>query len=265
MIHNINETFDNQYKKVPPSDNDILIYIKDGSILINCDNNTITYPTVGEAASVHEYLFSIGEKSYFSGLIEENEKFSFHSIRELRNLSPKTAVFAGICAYHISSWYEVNRYCGKCGSPMKHSDTERAMICTCGNIIYPKICPAVIVAVKNNDKILMTKYNTGYAHWALVAGYNEAGETIEETVHREVYEETGLKVKNLRYYKSQPWGLSSSLLFGFVCDIDGDDTIRIDNVELKEGRWFHRNDISFNNDDFSLTREMIDAFKNKRL
>jgi len=139
------------------------------------------------------------------------------------------------------------------------------MICTCGNIIYPKICPAVIVAVKNNDKILMTKYNTGYAHWALVAGYNEVGETIEETVHREVYEETGLKVKNLKYYKSQPWGLSSSLLFGFVCDIDGDDTIRIDDVELKEGRWFHRNDISFNNDDFSLTREMIDAFKNNRL
>lgn len=95
-------------------------------------------------------------------------------------------------------------------------------------MVFPKISPAVIVAVTDNDRVLLTKYaGRTYKNYALVAGFNEAGETIEQTVRREVMEEVGLKVKNLKYYKSQPWGLSGSLLSGFFCELDGDDKITL--------------------------------------
>ena len=135
------------------------------------------------------------------------------------------------------------------------------MVCGCGNTVYPAIAPAVIVGVENGDKICLTKYNRGYAHWALVAGYTEIGETPEQTVEREVMEETGLRVKNIRYYKSQPWGLSGSLLLGYFCEVDGSDAIRVDHDELKEGRWFTAEEIDFPDDLFSLTREMIARFR----
>lgn len=87
-------------------------------------------------------------------------------------------------------------------------------------MVFPKISPAVIVAVTDNDRVLLTKYaGRTYKNYALVAGFNEAGETIEQTVRREVMEEVGLKVKNLKYYKSQPWGLSGSLLSGFFVSL----------------------------------------------
>ena len=93
--------------------------------------------------------------------------------------------------------------------------------------------PAVIVGICNNDKILVTKYRTGFAHYALVAGFTEIGETLEETVQREVLEETGLRVKNIRYYKSQPWGIVDDILAGFYCDVDGETDIHMDESELK--------------------------------
>ena len=98
-------------------------------------------------------------------------------------------------------------------------------------------------------------------HYALVAGFTEIGETLEQTVEREVMEEVGLKVKNIRYYKSQPWGLSGSLLAGFFCDLDGDDTITLQEDELKEAEWFEAADLTPEADGISLTREMMAKFR----
>lgn len=107
-----------------------------------------------------------------------------------------------------------------------------------------------------------TKYaGRTYKNYALVAGFNEAGETIEQTVRREVMEEVGLKVKNLKYYKSQPWGLSGSLLSGFFCELDGDDKITLQEDELSLGTWVKADDLDLEDDGISLTREMILKFK----
>ena len=97
-------------------------------------------------------------------------------------------------------------------------------------MVFPKIAPAVIVGVTNGRKILMTKYaNREYKRYALIAGFTEIGETAEETVAREVKEEVGLSVKNIRYYKSQPWGFDSNLLLGYFCELDDEgDVIRLD-------------------------------------
>ena len=105
---------------------------------------------------------------------------------------------------------------------------ERALFCKeCSNTVYPRINPAVIVGVTKEDCLLITRYRTGYAHNALVAGFTEIGETLEQTVAREVMEETGVKVKNIRYYKSQPWGMAQDVLMGFFCEAEGDAVIKM--------------------------------------
>ncbi len=261
MIHEITNTINNRYENITPSQNDRVICIKEGKVLCRILGDEIIYPSVKEAAFTGVYLFSTGDKRYFFGEAEENDRFSFYNLREIRTAASKEEVFAGLTALHIINWYNNNKFCGSCGKAMHHSKTERAMVCDCGNTVYPVISPAVIVAVINKDRILLTKYSRRHSHWALVAGYTEIGEAAEETVRREVMEETGLKVKNIRYYKSQPWGLSSSVLFGFICEVDGSDEIKLDNDELKEGRWFSSAEIDFDDDDFSLTREMIGKFR----
>ena len=145
---------------------------------------------------------------------------------------------------------------------MKHDTKERMMYCPdCGRHEYPVLMPAVIVGITNGDKIICSKYEgRSFKQYALIAGFAEIGETIEETVHREVMEEVGLKVKNLRYYKSQPWSFSGTLLFGFFCDVDGDDTLTVDHEELSVAQWFERDKIIGQDTDSSLTNEMMMVF-----
>jgi NAD+ diphosphatase len=136
----------------------------------------------------------------------------------------------------------------------------------CGNMVYPKIAPAVIVGITDGDKILMTKYaGREYKKYSLVAGFCEIGEAAEDTVRREVMEEVGLKVKNIRYYKSQPWGFDSNLLMGFFADLDGVNEITRDETELAVAEWIERKDTVGMNDGISLTREMIDVFCNNNV
>ena len=142
---------------------------------------------------------------------------------------------------------------------------ERALKCECGNVVYPRINPAVIVGVIKGDTILVTRYRRGFAHNALVAGFVEIGETLEQTVRREVMEETGIRVKNIRYYKSQPWGVAQDLLVGFYCEADGDDEIRMDENELKSARFLRREEIELQPDSLSLTNEMMKMFKEGKI
>ena len=115
----------------------------------------------------------------------------------------------------------------------------------------------------DGNRLLMSKYaGRAYKKYALLAGFVEIGETVEETVKREVMEEVGLKVKNVRYYKSQPWSFSDTVLMGFYCDLDGDDSITLDEEELALAEWFEREEIPAGPQRDSLTNEMIMKFKN---
>jgi len=186
------------------------------------------------------------------------------SARDIRYAQPAWLRFGALTAWQAAGWYANNRFCGRCGEEMTDGTKERSLVCPkCGNIIYPKLCPVVITAVTNGEKILLTKYagRDRYARFALVAGFAEIGETIEQTVAREVMEETGLKVKNLRYYMSQPWAYSESLLFGFFCDVDGSDEVTVDGKELSTAVWTKRQDIPVYDDEISLTHEMMRAFR----
>lgn len=195
----------------------------------------------------------------------EDVEYTVETLRVLRRTKPKEECYAGETAYHLYVWYRDNSFCGRCGEHLEYSHKERAMICpSCGNVVYPKIAPAVIVGILNSsgDKIVMTRYaGREYKGHALVAGFCEIGETAEDTVRREVLEEVGLHVRNIRYYKSQPWGFDSNLLFGYYCTADEDEPIHMDDGELARAVWVSRDEIGEEERNLSLTAEMIMHFK----
>ena len=266
-------TYHNEYKPVAPDKESHILAYEEGKILMKKDGKTMTLPNFGELEGKVEnlyenyiYLFSVDEEHFY--LIPDLDTsllpgYQFEITRVLRTAEPQYLAFAGITGYQLFQWYSKRRFCGCCGQPMVHDKTERKMICpSCGNGEYPVLSPAVIVGVTNGDKLILSKYEgRNHTRYAMIAGFAEIGETIEETVHREVMEEIGVKVKNLRYYKSQPWSFSGTLLFGFYCDLDGDDTLTVDHDELSMASWFNREDIPDEGDNISLTKEMMMAFK----
>lgn len=271
--------FKNEFTPRKPEETDlVLVFRKDEPLMFGVEEFLLV-PTVEMMKTTFEiqeteltYLFSIDEDAIYIMLDEKKIEdklpkvagYDFYTPRVFRTLEPKWIGFAGITGGHLSKWYKSNRFCGCCGSTMEPKADERAMRCAqCGFTDYPKICPAVIVAITNGDKLLLTKYaNRAFTRYALVAGFCEIGESVEETIRREVLEETGIKIKNLRYYKSQPWGFSESMLMGFFVELDGDDTITLDTDELKEGVWVNREDIPDDTEnELSLTYTMMQAFK----
>ena len=222
-----------------------------------------------ESPSGKTIRFFLGKFSRGSKEGEEEKELAqrlhagWKSVNIFRTLQPRVTAFAIITGYQMAGWYRDTRVCSRCGKPLKHSETERMLFCPdCGLQQYPRISPAVIVAVTNGNKLLMTKYaGRAYTRYALIAGFAETGETIEETVHREVLEEVGVRVKNVKFYKSQPWSLTSTLLFGFYAELDGSDEIKLEDGELSVGQWMTREEIEEDENQESLTWEMIERFK----
>ena len=271
--------FINSYQECEPADESYILYFRKEELLVRHEeeDHKLLFPEKRDFRDMIKtvYLFTIDQKKYFLYFDEKQladealpDGFRFRDMRELRGLKlfRNKEIFAVYSAYHLWKWYTSSRFCGACGEKTVHDKTERAMVCpSCGNRIYPRINPAVIVGVINGDKILLTKYRTGFAHNALIAGFTEFGETLEETVQREVMEEVHLKVKNIRYYKSQPWGIALDLLAGFYCEVDGDDTIHLDESELKYGEWVSREDIVLQPTPYSLTNEMMQMFRDGKI
>lgn len=211
------------------------------------------------------YLFSIDKQSFF--LAQEVtgfpvDTYSFLTMHEIRGHLEREWVLAAATGWHLYLWYRDNAFCGHCGKPTFPDDKQRMLRCSCGNMIFPRIAPAVIVAVTKGEQILLTRYaNRTYTKYALIAGFTEIGETAEETVRREVMEEVGLKVKNIRYYKSQPWGFDSNLLLGFFCEVDGESEIVLDRQELAVAEWVDRSEVPDYGEGLSLTHEMMLLFR----
>ncbi len=193
----------------------------------------------------------------------EGSGFAFQPVAVFRRLPREQDSFWLITAYHLVVWARRNRFCGACGQPLAPLASERALGCQgCGQVAYPTVSPAVSVAITQGDRLLMARNARGaFHHFSLIAGYVEPGESLEDTVHREVMEEVGLRVKNLRYVGSQPWGLSQSLMVGFHAELEGGDEITLQESELAEARWFHRSEIAPNPNPLSLSFTMIESFR----
>ena len=231
-------------------------------------------PTAAEIKALgvkeHElvYLFEIDQTAFFllwtvpdavkTALVEQGTGI-------FRNMKPTYMALAGSTALHLSAWYRSNRFCGRCGAAMERDKVERAMRCpSCGQIVYPRINPAVLAAVRHRDKLLLTHYanRPNATRYALVAGFTEIGETLEDTVRREVMEEVHLPIKNIRYHASQPWGFAGNIMVGFWADLDSEDeTVILDRSELDEGVWLSREEIPVEETPVSLTHTMIQLFR----
>lgn len=268
----------NAYHRKKPKNNSRMLGFIDRMIYLKYDEK-IEFLTYGQwTDTLREqkkeipgsvYLFSIGEEDYFLTDIAADtqiEGFAFHKMFSVRTMQPMKDALAAATAWHLYVWYRDNQFCGRCGINLKHDTLQRMMRCPkCGNLVFPKIAPAVIIGLTDGDKILMTKYaGREYKRYALIAGFTEIGETAEETVAREVMEEVGLKVKNIRYYKSQPWGFDSNLLLGYFCDLAEKAEIQLEEEELSLAEWVDYKDVPDDPEGLSLTREMMVHFRESR-
>ncbi len=144
----------------------------------------------------------------------------------------------------LAAWRSLTRYCGRCGAMLDEHPQLTARVCPdCGNLIFPRIEPCIITVVSREDgKILLARHvQRNQQMYACIAGFMEAGETAEQAVAREVFEETGLRVRNIRYYGSQSWPFPAQLMLGFTAELDGGE-LHLQADEIAEARWFDRND-----------------------
>ena len=164
-------------------------------------------------------------------------------------------------AFQVAEWARTHRYCGVCGKPMHKAGGERAMRCECGHTNYPRIAPAMMVLVKRGPAILLARNAavTSGGRMSALAGFLDPGESVEDAVHREVMEEVGLRVKDLRYFGSQSWPFPNSLMVAFTAEYAGGE-IRVDTTEIAEARWFGPGDaLPELSPRFSISRALIDA------
>ena len=276
MFQDLDLPFDNSFRAPAPRRQDTALIFRGDAVLCAAPADRLRLPVFGALSPAlralpFRYAFSLGSMRCFLADCPEGqgpdsaagEELLWVPSKDARGMEPREAVFAAAVGESLHRWYEATCFCGRCGAPMADSESERARVCpACGLTLYPKICPAVIVAVTDGDRLLLTKYRgRAFKRYALVAGFAEIGESIEDTVRREVFEETGLRVKQLRFYKSQPWVFTDSLLLGFWCELDGSDAITLQQSELSEAGWYHRTEIPTDHSGISLTGEMIERFR----
>jgi NAD+ diphosphatase len=227
-----------------------LIFRGDELLLHDADLTAANAAICAELAICTEQIHPVGTfaDTYYQAawVTRETQPVAGYSFKKLRPLfgvvEDQFVAIAGR-AYQIAEWARTHRYCGVCASPTTLQPGERCMKCTaCGMVAYPRISPAMMVLIRKGDSILLAKHTMSPTNrFSALAGFLEAGESIEEAVHREVFEEVGLKVHNLRYFASQSWPFPHSLMIAYIADyLSGE--IRTDEKEIAEARWFGPND-----------------------
>lgn len=195
---------------------------------------------------------------------EEARRIGLRALFDL--LSPEEYAVAAE-AIPIVEWRRTSRYCGVCAETMQRDMGERCMVCpACKNRIYPRLNPAVITCITrdNGEEVLLARKKQSFpAFYSVIAGFVEAGESLEHAIAREVREEVGIEVGNLRYFGSQGWPFPNSLMVGFLSEwVSGD--IHVDGVEIEDAGWFRRDSLPPLPGRISIARRMIDAWQTLR-
>jgi NAD+ diphosphatase len=277
MLHEISpHLFNNEFHVLNKiNEDDFVLYYQENSLLLKSDGESFAIPTKKDFPAISDtslksFVFSLNNVPCF--LVWELpdidiNKFIYKEISTFRTLKQKEIAWAGIIGFQLFNWYILNKFCGKCGSQTNEKPDERAIICpNCNTLVFPKISPSIIVAITCNDQILLAHNSNFPGSWySLVAGYTDIGESLEECVIREVKEEVGLDVKNIRYYKSQPWPFSSSMMIGFIAEADKNQAICVDNKEITSAEWFTRRSLPNHPPNISIAGEMIERFEKGEL
>lgn len=196
--------------------------------------------------------------------VAETDGWALIGLRESFNYIPLSDYKAAGKASQILYWDTHSCFCPVCGTPTEQQTDIMKRCPHCGYELYPPISPAIIVLVKKHDEILMVHArNFKGTFYGLVAGFLEAGETLEQCVQREVMEETGLTIKNISYFASQPWPYPSGLMIGFIADY-ASGNIKLQDDELSAGAFYHRDHLPELPQKLSIARQLIDHWLNEK-
>jgi NAD+ diphosphatase len=194
-------------------------------------------------------------------LPDDKSDFQIVGLRSLFAVFDEATFAIAGRAMHVVDWATTSQFCGRCGTRTIAHEKERCMTCRkCGLAQYPRISPAIIVLVRRGDQALLAR-NAKFpgAFFSTLAGFSEIGESLEETLLREVREEVGVTVKDIRYVGSQPWPFPHSLMLGFTAAWDHGD-IEVDGEEIAEAKWFDAHDLPEIPPKISIARKLIDAW-----
>ena len=216
-----------------------------------------------------QFLGYLNNKPCFlSELTNESKLDEDLLLTPLRNLLGRIpdSLFT-ICSrsLQLSEWTNNNQFCGSCGSKMNKHETERAMFCECNNLlVYPRISPCIIVLVTKGEQLLLA-HNKNFpgTFYSTLAGFIEAGESAESAIHREIYEEVKVNVKNIQYFGSQSWPFPSQLMLGFHAEyLDGDITPDGEEIDLAD--WFHYRELpQVPTGNISISGQLIESYIEK--
>jgi NAD+ diphosphatase len=254
---------------------DYIFHYQGNTILLKIKGDELVLPHKKDFPEISDemqsvFLFSLNEVACFlvwDELKVNESQMAYTDISFFRSTTQREIGWVSLVGLHLRNWYLQNRFCGTCGASTQHKSDERAVVCpACNTVVYPKISPAIIVAIVCSDKILLARNSNFVGGWySLVAGFVDVGETLEETVRREVKEEVGLDVWNIRYYKSQPRELSGSMMIGFIAEADENQPICVDEKEITAAAWFTRENLPNHPLNISIAGEMIEKFERGEL
>ncbi len=266
--------FDNTF--VPEAviqDDDYVFYFEGDHLLLIKNKASHSLPHVKDFDNIgdeYTFLFSLNGHQCFwckDCRPKADSSFELYEINFRYPLAQKELDWTTSVALHLRNWYEQHQFCGKCGTSTIISNKERAIKCpACNMVKYPTISPAIIVAILCEDKILLARgANWPDGRFSLVAGYVDVGETIEDAIAREAKEEVGIRIKNIRFYKSQPWPFSGSMMIGYIAEADGMQKIQVDNKEIAEAYWYDKNNLPQYPLQRSIAGEIIEKFRKNEL
>lgn len=240
----------------------LLVQLKGTSAIIPC---FVHFSDSGLTAIRHHYLGQLaGRHCYAADLIDETVPpagMGFQGLRQVYGLVDEDLFPLAGRALQIVEWDREHRYCSRCGSPMGTRPAERAKECPrCGLLAFPRLSPAIIVLVQRGKELLLARpHHFSPGMYSVIAGFVEPGETLEEAVVREVREEVGLAIRDIRYFGSQPWPFPNSLMLGFTASYAGGE-ITLDNTEIEDARWFTADNLPTLPGKISIARKLIDWF-----
>ena len=245
-------------------------------LMIRQDGESMSIPlmvdpgALGLSWSRERYLGTLAGRQCYVAEIPGNDSMPpdmrMYGLRYLYGRIADTFLNVAMKATHLLEWEKTTGYCGRCGTEMVPAKEVNARECPgCGMLVFPRLSPAVIVLVERDGQILLAsshRFTTDF--YSVLAGFVEPGETLEDTVHREIEEEVGIKVKNVRYFGSQPWPFPDSLMIGFTAEYESGE-IAIDKTEIAAAGWFRPEKLPTIPGKMSIARHLIDWFVEKSL
>lgn len=238
-------------------------------VVINHDNS---FPNHQDILPLSPYFvrdFSLGHVNgvdYFCAEIRDDitieDAFQTVSLKQALSMTHPAQYSMGVKAFTVILWDKNNQFCGRCAIPTIHQKPHFQRLCPgCQLSFFPRISPSVIVLIHHGNEVVMARsphYALGI--YGLIAGFVETGESIEETIHREIKEEIGLTVKNITYFGSQPWPFPDTLMLAFIAEYDSGQLI-IDHDEIEEAGWYRYDNLPGRpSSSFSIASRLLDHF-----